>query len=575
MRTTRSCIRMALAALIAALALTLVPLMPGGATADATAVAAGWWAQFFSNTTLSGSPILTRADSAVNFDWGGGAPAAGVPADNFSARWTRTEWFDSGTYRFSARADDGFRLWVGDLLVIDAWHHQQGGWITRDLYLGQGSRQVRAEYYEHTGGALVMLSWERLTGGYGWQAEYFANRELSGSPAVLRTEAAVDFSWGLGSPDEAIPVDGFSARWTYSLGFSAGTYRFFTSTDDGVRLWVDGSLLVDAWYNQSLPNTRWGDIVLGNGLHEVKVEYYEDGGEAHAHAWWQRLDSVTSPAPAGWKGEYFTNHDLSGGPALIRDDAEIDFDWGTAPPVSWMADDGFSVRWTREIGFEPGHYRLSVRSDDGVRVWLNNGLVIDKWQVMDNELHYVDGIYLSGANQFKIEYFEQNGLARIRFWIEAAGGPTPPSPAAPPPSPAAVIIDDAGAGFVRGGSSTAWRTAAVGYGDQLTWTRNNDYLRTNYNWGRWTPTLAPGRHEVLVFVPDQYATTTGARYWIKHAGQYSVRTVDQSAYHAEWVSLGTYDFSGSGDEFVSLSDVTHESYLSRRIAFDAVQWVPR
>ena len=240
-KSSRCSIRFSLA--LSCLTLLVLALLP---SKTAAAQDEQWYAEFFANQTLSGSPVLTRFDDAVNFDWGAGSPGSGVPADSFSARWTRTEWFEGGTFRFCARADDGFRLWVGDLLVIDAWYDQQGGWVTRDLYLGQGAHQVRAEYYEHDGAALVQLSWERITGGQGWQAEYFSNRDLSGTPAVSRTDAAIDFAWGYDAPAEEIPPDRFSIRWTHTLGFTPGTYRFLTSTDDGVRLWVGDQLVVDA-----------------------------------------------------------------------------------------------------------------------------------------------------------------------------------------------------------------------------------------------------------------------------------------------------------------------------------------
>jgi hypothetical protein len=51
--------------------------------------------------------------------------------------------------------------------------------------------------------------------------------------------------------------------------------------------------------------------------------------------------------------------------------------------------------------------------------------------------------------------------------------------------------------------------------------------------------------------------------------------VNQSAAGGQWVSLGTYRFSGNSSDYVSLSDVTYESYLSRQIAFDAIKWEPR
>jgi hypothetical protein len=80
---------------------------------------------------------------------------------------------------------------------------------------------------------------------------------------------------------------------------------------------------------------------------------------------------------------------------------------------------------------------------------------------------------------------------------------------------------------------------------------------------------------VLVFIPDRFTTTANARYWVAHSEGYTQRTVDQSANGNRWVSLGTYQFSGGDSEYVSLSDVTYESRLTRLVAFDAVKWVPR
>jgi hypothetical protein len=194
-----------------------------------------------------------------------------------------------------------------------------------------------------------------VVGGAAWRGEYFDNRKLEGSPALVRDDGAIDFDWGSGSPDPALPADNFSVRWRRTLGFNAGTYRFLTSTDDGVRVWVDGGLVVDSWVDQKLPNTHTGEVYLADGQHTVIVEYYEHGGGASAHVWWQLREPF-----AAWHGEYFDNRHLVGGPALERDDAEINFDWGVEPPVNWMPDDNFSIRWTRTVDFTPGYYRFSV-----------------------------------------------------------------------------------------------------------------------------------------------------------------------------------------------------------------------
>jgi len=375
-----------------------------------------WYGEYFANRDLAGGPALTRYEDRIRFEWGDGSPGEGIPSDSFSARWTRTEWFEAGTYRFSYRSDDGIRIWVGGALVVDDWRDRQAGWRSVDHYVAGGDQAVRVEYFEHAGGAVVEAGWERVSGGAAWRAEYFDDRKLSGSPELVRYDAAVDFDWDYGSPDGVIPADDFSVRWTRSLGFTPGTYRFYASCDDGVRISVDGTGVVDAWQDQKLPNTRTGDIVLGSGQHEVVVEYYEHGGEASAHVWWKRLDGF-----AGWEGRYYDNEELRGGPALIRDDAEIDFDWGEGAPADWMPADGFSATWTRSVAFGPGTYRFNVQSDDGVRVWLDDAMLMDYWEPMKYELHYVEGVSLEGTHELKVAYYERAGRARIRFWWDVVG----------------------------------------------------------------------------------------------------------------------------------------------------------
>jgi hypothetical protein len=388
-----------------------------------------WYGEYYANRDLAGGPVITRYDNRLRFDWGGGSPGEGVPSDNFSARWTRTEWFETGTHRFSYRSDDGIRIWVGSTLVVDDWRDRQAGWSTVDRYLTGGNHVVRVEYFEHTGSAIVEVAWERVSGGAMWRGEYYDNRKLSGSSDLVRYDPAIDFDWGYDSPDDEIPADDFSVRWTRTLGFTSGTYRFYASCDDGVRIFVDGSLVVDSWRDQKLPNTRTGDIYLGSGEHRVVVEYYDHGGKASAHVWWKRLGAF-----AGWEGRYYDNAELRGGPALVRDDAEISFDWGEGAPADWMPDDNFSAVWTRSVSFSPGFYRFNVQSDDGVRVWLDNGLLMDYWEPMKYEYHTVDGVYLEGTHELRVAYFERAGGARIRFWWELVGGAVS-QPVAPAPAP--------------------------------------------------------------------------------------------------------------------------------------------
>ncbi len=399
-----------------------------GMTTLPVAAQGAWFAEYFTNRDVAGAPAVTRYENTINFDWGSGSPDPAIPADNFSARFTRDEFFEAGTYRFSYRSDDGIRIWVGDTLVVDDWRDRQAAWSFVDRFISRGTQRVRVAYYEHGGGAAIQVAWERISGGAGWRAEYFNNRDLSGSPVLVRFDPAIDFDWGAGSPDPAVPADNFSVRWTRTLGFTAGAYRFHASTDDGVRITVAGARVVDAWRDQKLSDTNSGDITLSAGQHTVVVEYYEHGDKAGAHVWWNLRQTFS-----GWEGRYYDNAELRGGPALIRNDAAIDFDWGEGAPVDWMPADQFSVVWTRELTFSPGFYRFNFRSDDGVRVWLDGALIMDFWRPMDYEWHHFDGTYLEGRHTLRVEYFERAGRARVRFWWEPMS--TSPSPTGPAPTP--------------------------------------------------------------------------------------------------------------------------------------------
>ena len=107
------------------------------------------------------TPILTRGDLTVNFTWTG-SPAAGVSADNFSTRWTgRVEAPVSGTYRFTTVSDDGIRLWVNGVQVINNWtDHASTTNTSAAISLTAGVRYtITLEFYEKAGSAVAKLQW--------------------------------------------------------------------------------------------------------------------------------------------------------------------------------------------------------------------------------------------------------------------------------------------------------------------------------------------------------------------------------------------------------------------------------
>jgi hypothetical protein len=104
---------------------------------------------------------------------------------------------------------------------------------------------------------------------------------------VVRIDDQVDFDWGDGAPDPLLPTDDFTVRWTGQVTLPAGgSWTLYTTTDDGVRLWVDDILLIDRWIDQS--PTEWSATIgLSAGPHAIRMEYYEAGGGAVASLEWE------------------------------------------------------------------------------------------------------------------------------------------------------------------------------------------------------------------------------------------------------------------------------------------------
>jgi len=129
-----------------------------------------------------------------------------------------------------------------------------------------------------------------------WRGEYFANPWLSGSPALVRNDAAIDFGWAsarlLRRSRRQLLV-----RWTRTSNFSGGRYRFTTTTDDGVRLYVDGRLVMNRWYDMRPPPSTYTQP--GSGNHTVRMEYFDHVGEAVAKLSLSKVNGEDKPEPVG------------------------------------------------------------------------------------------------------------------------------------------------------------------------------------------------------------------------------------------------------------------------------------
>ncbi len=169
---------------------------------DARSPAQGLLGVYYSRPNLT-QPSLQRYDPQVSFDWGQGAPDAGMPPDNFSVRWKGfVEPLHSETYTFYALTDDGVRLWVDGKPVFDNWGPQMPTETKGTIALKAKTKvEIVLEYFENNGGALARLSWS--------------------SPSQAK---------------QIIPADRFSPPPT--------AWHHFAYTFDGAthRLYVDGGL---------------------------------------------------------------------------------------------------------------------------------------------------------------------------------------------------------------------------------------------------------------------------------------------------------------------------------------------
>lgn len=292
---------------------------------------AGLVGQYWSNDSFSGSPVVTRIDKSIDFNWDSGSPSSGlVPNDNFSVRWQG--YFtapETGTYQFGSDVDDGCRIWVNEQLILDNWTWcgaQYGAGVS--LSAGQ-TIPIKMDYREVSGGAVARLKVKGVVSSSGitvpneWlqtgvrpvadrqglTGRYYARNDgtntfSSGNPMVMqRTDQSLNFQW-MGAPVASGPMD-FLVRWTgYVTVPESGTYQFGTLSDDGsrIKLGADNTVVYDDWVAHS-PTEGYGTNVTltANVPTKITIEYFDSGGSA-TFQFKVKAPGATSPqlVPTGW-----------------------------------------------------------------------------------------------------------------------------------------------------------------------------------------------------------------------------------------------------------------------------------
>ena len=173
-----------------------------------------------------------------------------------------------------------------------------------------------------------------LRGDY-WTSHAYTNGPISsspfiGAPTLTRTDPTINFNFGAGSPDPSISTDLFTVRWSGQVqALDSDTYTFITTTDDGVRLWVNGQSVIDHWALQGATD-RSGTIALtANTKYNILMEYFENGVSASAQLSWSTAGGGVPreiiPQSQLYPASGATHPTLAG---AVNNGTNIVFSWG-------------------------------------------------------------------------------------------------------------------------------------------------------------------------------------------------------------------------------------------------------
>lgn len=283
----------------------------GFTTTPTYAQSTTWTAQYFNNTTLSGSPAATVSLSNLNINWGNNPPATGVNADDWTARFNTITYFNAGVYRFTVNADDAFRLYVHGHLLIDTFiNPRPNTTFTADMTIAAGNGGIQVDFREYVGAAFLYVSWQQISvitippmptipsyPSGTWTAQYFNNTGLSGTPTATAGLSTLNMNWGNNAPATGVAIDNWTARFSTIANLNAGTYRFTINADDAFRLYVQNRLVLETFSNPRPNMVMTVDVVVPAGGVALQVDYREYIGPAFLYLSWMQVPFVPVSTP--------------------------------------------------------------------------------------------------------------------------------------------------------------------------------------------------------------------------------------------------------------------------------------
>ena len=408
-------------------------------------VAANDWLQiFYANKSLSGTGKVLESTKAVQYNWEKDAPLTDFPKDSFSASFFK-KLTGGKDYFISSYADDGIRVKLDNKMLINRWKNSSGVYDKALVQkLSTGSHIIQTDYYDSSSNAAVFADVQPLGN---WIAYFYNNKSLSGAPIATKTinnsnSMTLTQNYGKSSPVSKVNKDNFSAKYITAKKLTAGEYIIRGLADDGVKVYLDGKLVVDNWrnggYQEKATKLKIENTNSGN-IHWIEVRYFDHTSTAKFQVSFEPYQDSNFIDSSGWSAEYYPKvitadenpvYKVSdaqkpiivGGKGSLNTISDINFDWKKGSPDSAIPSDKFSAIFKREINItESTTYNFTVRADNGTILEIDGKKVVDAWFGKIGKETTEIGYYLSkGKHQFVLRYKEGSGNASIKFSMEKA-----------------------------------------------------------------------------------------------------------------------------------------------------------
>ncbi|MCB5935972.1 glucosaminidase domain-containing protein [Caldibacillus thermoamylovorans] len=354
------------------------------------------WVGFaYSNQTFSGTPVTINSGfdplgNSLSFNWGNGSPSSDIPNDFFSVRFSKKVNLETGTYVFNATADDAVRVWVDNQLVLDFWNGNYGKINKKSIHLSKGIHNIVVEYKEIDQGAYLNVDYEKV----------------SSNKVFYNYGGEVAYNWGMNSPGPGFTPDHFETLFEQKKWLDGGDHFIQTTADNGIKVTFDGDEKISRWTDEYETIERALLLNVTKGNHTIKTRHYDDVYGAAV---------FSNVVPFGtWLAYYYPNQELTGSPIASKTIGnsvnKLVENIGNNSPAIGVSPDHFSARYSTAQRLSAGEYQLSLKGDDGARVYIDGQLVLDLWK---------NGAYHGGTKKITIsDRNTDNSNEKDIHWIE-------------------------------------------------------------------------------------------------------------------------------------------------------------